>query len=602
VSASTAARIVLYTTWVSLALTFGVCAADAQSETVRTVAGSGALGYQDGAAANATFMMPIGMAYDQAGNLYVADGAAQRIRLIDRAGNVRTIAGGGTPVDGGLWVAAGYADGPASQARFNRPAGIAIAPSGDVFIADSFNHCIRRMRPDGEVSTFAGSPSAPGSLDGPRSVAQFQRPTGLAFDRSGNLYVADPMTQLRKIDPAGNVSYIQVGNQPTDVAVYDGPAGPTIFVAGFEGLIVRTPDGKLERFSTVEAHREGDRFTQGGRPLGHPFWVTALDDHTVIYTDVRSNTVRSLDIRYGLERILGGPPNEDASADTGGYADGIGGAARFDAPMGIVVRPDGAIIVADAGNRRIRTLSPPDRRGPVLPAINPLGVHDSGPQDYTVALAGNSFVWFNTDWDSSIEGRIERSVMRSSRFPAKTMRLRVVPVWGTGKLDATDQYLKTMMHTGLFNAVLLNINAIDIAGAFGLNLTQLSKSASVWQPRLTEKLRVFKEDAAAAGVPVAVVIEPLSNQLTLGENAWFTLTAAPAPLDLPFGSLLKAAVRKSGVPLIDLWPAFEADLRSPAHRALFGSEDPHFSLHGREVAGAQIARALLASQPWRSRR
>ncbi|PZR59031.1 MAG: hypothetical protein DLM50_02010 [Candidatus Meridianibacter frigidus] len=578
-----------------------VSVADAQAVTVRTIAGSGRAGFEDGPALAATFMLPMGMAFDREGNLYIADGAAQRVRVMDRNGNVHTVAGGGPAVDSGFWVPGGYADGAGPQARFNRPAGIAFGPDGDLYIADSFNHCIRRMTPSGDVTTFAGSPSSAGMADGPRQTATFQRPMGLAFDKIGNLYVADPLTQVRKVDPAGVVSYIQVGNQPTNVAVFDGAAGPTLFVAGFEGLILRTPDAKIERFSPFETHLDGDRFLQGGRALGHPFGVAALDDHTVVFTDARSNTVRYLDTRYGQERILAGAPNEDASADTGGYVDGTGPLARLSGPLGIAMRADGALVVADAGNRRIRTLTPPDRREAIPLSVDLLGVaRGFSPQDFKIALAGDSFVWYNTDWDTSIEGRLQHLIGSNAEFPSSTS-VRVIPVWGMGSLDATDQYLKIVMDTGLFNTLLLNINAIDIAGSFGIKLADVSSNAVKWQDPLTQDLRILKGQAAAAGVPLAIVIEPLPNQLSWQESAWYELTSKPAPLDLTFKGLLRSAIRKSGVPVIDLWPAFQADLASPSHRALYATEDPHFSVHGREVAAAEIAKALLKMRPWKSR-
>lgn len=572
----------------------------AENITARTIAGSGRAGFDDGAARSASFIMPMGMAYDAAGNLYITDGAAQRIRVMSPNGVIRTLAGGGSPIHGGLWVPGGYADGPGVQARFNRPSGIAVGPDGNIYISDSYNNCIRKMTPDGTVSTFAGNPATPGLLNGPRLTAHFTRPMGLKFAKDGDLYVADA-DFLRKIDTAGNVSYILVGNQPTDLAIADGTSGPTIFVTSYEGLIVRTPDGKLERWATVEARRAGDHIIQGGKQLGHPFGIVAYNDHQIAYTDVRSDTVRFLDTRYGLERILAGVPNEDASADTGGYVDGSGTAARFNAPMGLALRNDGSILLADAGNRRIRLLSAPDRRGPLMLSADLLGAHEFGPRDYKVALAGNSFVWYNTDWQGSIEGRVERAVSADPRFPSRSLNLHVVPVWGTGRLDATDQYLKSTLSLGLFDAMLLNINAIDIAGSFGLKVSELSRNPGAWQDQLTAKLKSFKADAASARVPVAVVIEPLPNQLAPSEDMWTDLTVTPpTPHDLAFRDLLRAAIKRSGIPTIDLWPAFEADMRSPDHRALYATEDPHYSLHGREIAGAQIARALLRLAPWKN--
>ncbi len=174
--------------------------------TVTTVAGSGVPGYRDGTRLQAQFMFPAAIALDRAGQIYVADAAAQRIRVIGLNGVVRTLAGSGEAVDHGLWVQGGFRDGPGAQARFNSPSGIAVGADGMVFVADTYNGRIRRIAPDGTVSTFAvlGLPSA------------------LAFDRTGNLYVADHRLGLRRISPDGTVSALPMAvAHPFGVALWD---------------------------------------------------------------------------------------------------------------------------------------------------------------------------------------------------------------------------------------------------------------------------------------------------------------------------------------------------------------------------------------------
>ncbi len=125
---------------------------------VSTVSGTGDVGFTDGT--RGTFVMPTGVAYDAAGDIYVSDGAAQRIRRVDRDGTIRTIAGGGALDPSGFWVKGGYADGSGSAARFNRPAGIAIRSDGTIYVADTLNHCIRRIDAQGDghdVRRFAGA-------------------------------------------------------------------------------------------------------------------------------------------------------------------------------------------------------------------------------------------------------------------------------------------------------------------------------------------------------------------------------------------------------------------------------------------------------------
>lgn len=165
---------------------------------VRTVAGTaGVKGHADGTGAAASFDIAIGITADSENDLYVIDRNA--IRKITPSGVVTTLAGKGD--------VAGYADGVGEFARFNHPRGIATDRAGNVYVADSSNSAIRKIRPDGKVITLSGSPNLPGHADGARGVASFVAPYGIAVDGAGNIYVADNENcNIRKISPAGRVS------------------------------------------------------------------------------------------------------------------------------------------------------------------------------------------------------------------------------------------------------------------------------------------------------------------------------------------------------------------------------------------------------------
>ncbi|MEJ0088157.1 MAG: hypothetical protein WDM80_00140 [Limisphaerales bacterium] len=141
---------------------------------VTTFAGQlGVAGSANGTGTAARFDSPCGLAFDKAGNLYVSDTGNGLIRKITSAGAVTTIAG--------VAGASGFLNGAVASAQFNAPLGIAVAPNGAVFVADSGNHCIRKIS-GGAVSTFAGSPQVWGSADGKGVSAQFNGPVGLAFE------------------------------------------------------------------------------------------------------------------------------------------------------------------------------------------------------------------------------------------------------------------------------------------------------------------------------------------------------------------------------------------------------------------------------------
>ena len=165
---------------------------------VSTLAGTDEAGFADGPGTSAFFMRPSGVAVDKDGNVYVTDRGNHRIRRITPAGAVSTLAGTGD---------ADYLDNIiGTLAKFNYPTEVAVDKDGNVYVADEFNHRIRRITKDGAVSTLAGTGEA-GFADGPGTSAFFVRPSGVAVDKDGNVYVADTYNhRIRMITPAGAVS------------------------------------------------------------------------------------------------------------------------------------------------------------------------------------------------------------------------------------------------------------------------------------------------------------------------------------------------------------------------------------------------------------
>ncbi len=185
---------------------------------VTTIAGSGSHGFKDGPSLDAEFSSPDGIAVDKNLVLYVADTENHRIRKIDQANaKVSTFAGTGTP---------GIQNGVGSSAQFFSPAGIAIAPDMNLFVADAGNHCIRMITTSGEVSTAAGN-SVQGFSDGPPGTAKFNSPMAVTFDKDQIMYVADTGNNaIRMLIPGGNV--VTIAGNPTP-GTADGPGNEARF-------------------------------------------------------------------------------------------------------------------------------------------------------------------------------------------------------------------------------------------------------------------------------------------------------------------------------------------------------------------------------------
>jgi len=181
---------------------------------VTTLAGSGTAGALNGTGTAASFISPNGVAVDAAGNnIYVADTSNYLIRRITSAGLVTTLAG-----TAGTW---GNLNGTGTAATFNTPKGVAVDAAGDVYEADDNNHKIRKITSGGVVTTLAGT-NLPGVANGTGTVASFNKPSGVAVDAVGNVYVGDTFNSwIRKITPDGVVTTL-VGSglsNPTGVAV-----------------------------------------------------------------------------------------------------------------------------------------------------------------------------------------------------------------------------------------------------------------------------------------------------------------------------------------------------------------------------------------------
>ncbi len=549
----------------------------AKESTVSTVAGTGSAGYQDGAAlTTASFLFPSGIAEDGAGNLYVTDTAAQRIRLITSKGLVRTIAGSGVASVFGLWVPGNWRDGQASAAKFDGPTGITIH-GNKIYIADTGSSVIRLLTPDGFVSTYSGTPFKEGSVDGPRSSALFVHPMGLASDHMGNIYIADPGSGIRMIDASGIVHTLNIAvkvERPIGVAIHEDARGRTLFIADSLGIVRIQPSGETSRVRPQDV--------QGGTPMGYASAISAVDDHAVVYTDARTHTVRYLDFKADYTRVLAGQATETAAETSGSFANGPATRSFFDAPVGVLYRKN-AVIVADAGNKRIRLITGFDPRSVTKVSDQIFSQCNDEKNQLRVAYVGNSFAYWDTDWETSIPGQIEHSLSNTSHMRNRTVKVNAIQLIDADLHDAAD-YLGLLASSHCYSTVIFSVNSVSLKGVPGL-------SQSTWANPAATIFRRIGKMYERAGVRFLIVLVPTHLEVGPAEGTWMRMPqAALAPNDV--SDIWGLALRSSGVHYVDLWPEFISDLRSPAHRALYGSVDAHLTPHGRSLVASSVAATL----------
>lgn len=319
---------------------------------VSTFAGSSP-GFVDAIGTAAKFWNPRGITVDAQGYVYVADAVgSHRIRKISPSGVVTTIAGNGTQ---------GFTNGNSAVATFASPSAVAVDGQGNVYVGDQINNCIRKISTAGVVSIYAGTGVA-GAVDGSAATAQFNAPQGVVFDNQGNLYVADGQNHaIRKISPSGAVSTLAgTGKQGYadgngNVAQFNGPLGVTVD----DQLNVYVADLGNDRIRKITA--AGVVSTLAGGTYGffdgigsaaqfkHPYGVVVDNQRNVYVADMFNNRIRKVTPAGVVSTVAG--------FDAQGFTDGDVSVATFFSPIGITIDTQGNLYEGDGGNYRIRKIT-----------------------------------------------------------------------------------------------------------------------------------------------------------------------------------------------------------------------------------------------------
>lgn len=320
---------------------------------ISTLAGENA-GGGDGNLKTASFSQPVDLAMDKQGLLYVS--SEHKIRRIGPKDSVSTIAGGPE----------GYLDTFRTSARFSHPRALAFDSQGNLLIVDTGNHAIRKLSPQGQVTTLAGGTA--GYADGPLVAARFFNPKGLAIDAQDNLYVSEgglitdggiKRFHIRKITPAGWVSTLAGASE----GQADGPGATAAFLRP-EGLAVDTqgnvyvadagnhrirrvaPDGTVSTFAgSVQGHVDG----VGSAARFNGPTELELDPVTgyLYVSEFDGNRLRLLTPGASASTII---------SSMAGFADGPLASSRLNGPLGLILSREGALLFCDSLNHRLRMI------------------------------------------------------------------------------------------------------------------------------------------------------------------------------------------------------------------------------------------------------
>jgi trimeric autotransporter adhesin len=417
--------------------------------TISTVAGNGTCGYTSDAVAATTAELnyPTHLAFNSSGSLYIADTYNHRIRMIASTGNISTVAGTG---DMGFYGDAAAA----TKAYLNYPTGIAVDSTGIIYIADTYNHVIRKVDTAGIITTFAGDNTAGSKGDGGlATAARLRYPTGLALDSAGALYIADSNNhRIRKVAKDGTISTV---------------AGSGVY--GFSGDGGKATDASLEYPDGIYVDKAGNLYI--------------------------ADTVNSRIRMVGTDGII------RTIAGNGRYGNrgdgGLATSAELRFPEAILMNSIGSLYLADTQNNKIRLLTPTDSgSGSPAPAIKAAGVVTAGefgafssvaPGDWVeihgTNLASRSRSWTDTDFSSgiaptSLEGTrvtIDGQAAFIAYVSATQVNVQLPSTLAAGdkKLTVTNSagtsaaYTITVNSTqpGLYAPSLFNVSGTQFAGA-----------------------------------------------------------------------------------------------------------------------------------------
>ncbi len=550
---------------------------------ITTVAGTGVAGYtgDNGLATAATINTARGAAVDSAGNLYIADTANNVIRRVDTAGTITTVAGNGTAAFSGD-------NGAATAATLNTPSGLTFDSTGNLYIADSGNNRVRRVNKfTGSISTFAGNGTAAfGGDNGAATSAKLWNPKSLAFDGTGNLYIADSSNSvIRRVDPSGIIStfagtsgsfgYGGDGGLATAVgAMLNSPQGVACDTAGnlyiadgvISGYRIRRVDKTTQIITTVVgtgvAGYSGDGAAATAARIRMVSGLAFDSTGNLYFVDRDNHAIRRVDPSGIISTVIG---TVVAGTGTAGFS-GDGGqaaSALLNGPQDLAFDPSGNLYILDTGNQRVRRVVAIPNTPPTITTVANQSVQIN---TATAALA----VTIGDDIIPATSLTLSAASSNLALVPVTNIAIggsgasRTVTITPTANLTGTAAITLTVSDGGLSASTSFTLSVVDTmpplftsaappAGLYGQAYSHsftasgtpapsFALTAGSLPPGLT-----LTAAGLLSGVPTATGSFPITlsaaNGIVPDASASYTLVISPVPLTVtadnqsrPFGA------------------------------------------------------------------
>ncbi|MEG0439503.1 MAG: copper amine oxidase [Solibacillus sp.] len=350
---------------------------------LRTMIGQSKADFNDGSTADASLFYPTSLLQQSDGSLLISDTNNHKIRMLAN-NQLTTLSGHIVDFDESSMPVGSYGDGAIDVAMYQSPGGLSMDGQGQIYIADTNNHSIRLITKKGTVTTIAGS-WQPGDQDGKGTAAGFYYPSDVAVDSQGNVYVADTLNHLiRKIDKKGNVTTLNKAservveyfpgvleysgdfadgslaeamfNEPTDLAIDD---QDNLYVSDKGNQRIRYIDFATNKVSTIAGnglYESDELYVKGAyvdgkasvARLSSPAGITVTQSGVVLVADTLNHVIRA--IHNGNVTTLAGIGEEY------GFADGVLSSAVLNEPTDVIELANGNIAIADSSNNRIRVV------------------------------------------------------------------------------------------------------------------------------------------------------------------------------------------------------------------------------------------------------